>query len=59
MALYMLQDKPLAWFRDAPIDMRDLNLIRAEPVPWLDYSQRSYLRKMVSVQFKHSLFFSC
>ncbi|KIW70570.1 hypothetical protein, variant [Phialophora macrospora] len=46
MALHILREQPLAWFRDAPIDMRDTNLIRAEPVPWLDYSQGSFLRKI-------------
>ncbi|OCT50282.1 hypothetical protein CLCR_07773 [Cladophialophora carrionii] len=46
MALLWIRDQPLAWFRDAPIDMRDIDLIRAERVAWLDYSKRSYLRKV-------------
>ena len=46
-ALFMLQDSPLKWFRDAPIDQRDFDLIRSERVPWLDYSQQSYARKIV------------
>ncbi len=52
LALRMLQDQPLAWFRDAGVDMRDIDLIRAERVPWLDYDKGSFLRKIVSLRLK-------
>jgi hypothetical protein len=45
-ARYMLGDSPLMWFHDSPIDQRDLDLIRAEPVALLDYSQGSFVRKI-------------
>ena len=54
-ALAMLQDQPLAWFRDAGIDMRDINHIRAKKVPWLDYCQGSFLRKIMSLFLEHPL----
>jgi hypothetical protein len=43
----LAQDSPLKLFRDAPIDQCDLNLIRAERVTWLNYTQGSYARKIV------------
>ncbi|KAJ9616849.1 hypothetical protein H2200_000569 [Cladophialophora chaetospira] len=53
-ALEMLGDQPLAWFRDTGIDMRDINLIRAERLPWMDYRQGSYLRKIYHMKVGES-----
>ena len=49
----MLRSRPAAWFRDCPIEQRDLDLIKAKDVPWVNYSQASYLRKIVSLFQKH------
>ncbi|KIW27336.1 uncharacterized protein PV07_07084 [Cladophialophora immunda] len=46
VALSLLHNNPSAWFRDATIEPRDRELIAAEPVSFLDYSARSYLRKI-------------
>ena len=38
-ALAMLAHSPMKWFRELPVDKRYLNLIRAEHVPWLNYTE--------------------
>ncbi|KAK5100789.1 hypothetical protein LTR24_000935 [Lithohypha guttulata] len=48
-ALAMLRKQPEAWFRGASIDDRDRALLFASPIPFIDYSKGSYLRKMVSI----------
>jgi hypothetical protein len=43
----MLRSNPEKWFRDTQIDDRDLALINADPSPWIDIGQDSYLKHVV------------
>lgn len=43
----LLRENPSKWFRGNPIDDRDLALINATPVPWINIGQQSYLKHMV------------
>ncbi|KAL2284871.1 hypothetical protein FJTKL_08689 [Diaporthe vaccinii] len=40
----LLRDDPSQWFRGTQIDDRDLALINAGPVPWINIGQQSYLK---------------
>ncbi|KAH8788197.1 hypothetical protein F5883DRAFT_610642 [Diaporthe sp. PMI_573] len=40
----LLRDDPSKWFRDTQIDDRDLALINASPVPWVEAGQQSFLK---------------
>ncbi|KAG6362697.1 hypothetical protein INS49_007790 [Diaporthe citri] len=40
----LLRDDPSQWFRGTQVDDRDLALINADPVPWIDIGQQSYLK---------------
>ncbi|KAH7418445.1 hypothetical protein BKA64DRAFT_565078 [Cadophora sp. MPI-SDFR-AT-0126] len=42
----MMRTDPSAWFRDSPIENRDLDLLNAYPVSFVDYFKGSYLRKV-------------
>ena len=44
----MLRSHPEKWVGKAPLDARDRALLDAEPVSFVDYSQGSFLRKIVS-----------
>ena len=46
-AYHMIRDDPGMWFRDTVIDDRDRALLSAERVSFVEYSQASYLRKIV------------
>ncbi|KAH7360776.1 hypothetical protein BKA65DRAFT_473911 [Rhexocercosporidium sp. MPI-PUGE-AT-0058] len=41
-----MRTDPAAWFRDAPIENRDLDLLNAYPVSFVDYFKGSFLRKV-------------
>ena len=43
----MMRANPSAWFGKSPIENRDLDLLNAYPVSFVDYEQGSYLRKVV------------
>lgn len=43
-----MRTDPAAWFRDTPIENRDLDLLNAFPVSFVDYFKGSFLRKVVS-----------
>ncbi|KAK8873409.1 hypothetical protein PGQ11_003923 [Apiospora arundinis] len=45
-ALSMIRVRPLEWLRHAPIEVRDLVLINANPVPFVKYGQSSFVRKL-------------
>lgn len=45
--LKLLRDDPSKWFRDTQIDDRDLALINASPVPWVEAGQQSFLKHVV------------
>ncbi|KAG4424943.1 hypothetical protein IFR04_001914 [Cadophora malorum] len=42
----MMRANPSAWFGKSPIENRDLDLLNAYPVSFVDYEQGSYLRKV-------------
>ncbi|KAJ0107204.1 hypothetical protein J7T55_007574 [Diaporthe amygdali] len=44
--LELLRENPSKWFRGNPIDDRDLALINATPVPWINIGRQSYLKHM-------------
>lgn len=47
-----LREHPTEWFRDGrPIDDRDMALINAEPMPWVDIGEQSFLKHMVGQYF--------
>ena len=48
-AYHMIRDNPEMWFGDTVIDDRDRALLSAEPVSFLELSQSSYVRKIVSL----------
>ncbi|KAH0846369.1 hypothetical protein FOPE_12446 [Fonsecaea pedrosoi] len=50
MAVTLLRSNPSAWFRDAPIEPRDLELISADRVDFVVYNQGSYLRKIYHIK---------
>ncbi|KAK0124536.1 hypothetical protein ONS95_009485 [Cadophora gregata] len=41
-----MRTDPSAWFRDSPIENRDLDLLNAYPVSFVDYDKTSFLRKV-------------
>lgn len=43
----LLRDDPSQWFRGTQIDERDLALINASPLPWVDVGKQSYLKHVV------------
>lgn len=43
----LLRDDPSQWFRGTQIDDRDIALINADPVPWINIGQQSYLKHVV------------
>lgn len=43
----LLRDDPGKWFRGTQIDERDLALINASPLPWVDIGKQSYLKHVV------------
>ncbi|KAK8050113.1 hypothetical protein PG994_011843 [Apiospora phragmitis] len=43
----MMQVRPLDWLRHGPIDLRDLQLINANPVPFVEYGKSSFVRKLL------------
>lgn len=43
----LLRDDPSQWFRGTQIDDRDLALINADPVPWINIGQQSFLKHVV------------
>lgn len=45
----MLRASPEEWFRDEPIEDRDLALFAAEQVPFADYTKGCYLKKVVRI----------
>ncbi|KAK7940730.1 uncharacterized protein PG986_013117 [Apiospora aurea] len=45
-ALCMMRVRPLDWLRHGPIDVRDLQLINANPAPFVSYGHTSYVRKL-------------
>ncbi|POS81349.1 hypothetical protein DHEL01_v200279 [Diaporthe helianthi] len=40
----MLRAEPKKWFRDTQVDERDLALIKASPVPWIEIGKQSFLK---------------
>lgn len=48
-ALSMIRVRPLEWLRHAPIEVRDLVLINANPAPFVKYGQSSFVRKLVRI----------
>ncbi|KAK8055728.1 hypothetical protein PG993_000955 [Apiospora rasikravindrae] len=45
-ALCMMRVRPLDWLRHGPIDVRDLQLINANPVAFVEYGGSSFVRKL-------------
>ena len=43
----LLRDDPRKWFRGTQIDERDLALINASPLPWVDIGKQSFLKHVV------------
>lgn len=43
----LLREDPSKWFRGTQIDERDLALINASPVPWINIGQQSFLKHVV------------
>lgn len=43
----LLRDDPSKWFRGNPIDDRDLALINASALPWIDIGKQSFLKHVV------------
>lgn len=43
----LLRDDPDKWFRGTQIDERDLALINASPLPWVDIGKQSTLKHVV------------
>lgn len=56
IARCMLRSDTEAWFRDEPIDQRDRDLINAAHVEWLDYTQGSFVRKIVRCLKEHTIY---
>ncbi|KKY37673.1 putative aaa family atpase [Diaporthe ampelina] len=48
----LLRNDPSKWFRGIPIDDRDLALINASPVSWIDFGRQSYLKHVADQPFK-------
>jgi hypothetical protein len=46
-ALYLIRATPCPWFRPNGVDERDMALLSAPEVAFVDYGQGSYLRKLV------------
>lgn len=48
-ALFLLRANPAAWTGDVTLEELDLALLKADPVPFINYSKGSFLRKLVSI----------
>ncbi|KAH9909288.1 hypothetical protein F4778DRAFT_793299 [Xylariomycetidae sp. FL2044] len=46
LALHLMRTNPELWFRGQTIEDRDRVLLTADPVWFVEYTQRSYLRKL-------------
>ncbi|KAI3325933.1 hypothetical protein HD806DRAFT_552322 [Xylariaceae sp. AK1471] len=56
LALGMMRETPEKWLRHLEVDDRDIALLNAACVPWVDYGARSYLRKMYTLEQGENLF---